>query len=483
MPLIPTTRPAFSPRVTRIAMRQILWAWAFGATWMYITTGAAATEFARQLNLSPFEFGVLAALPFLGAFVQLPVSFYIERYGRRKIIFMSTGIMARAMWLPMALIPWVVPQRYWSIALLGAMTVTMILNQMGGPAWLSWAADIIPSRIRGRYFSRRIRLGQIVGIIVTLLVGLGMDYAAGLDPKDVRNAISLAYIFAALVGVMDYLMHVPVPSPPQVVKPNVSLWRLMSDPLHDRNFLRFLGFTFTLTFSLGYIGQFANLYMLDVVLVDVPNKFFVMNVIMVAIPLLCMALAYPFWGRLMDRFGRRPIAIISGVLIVNGASSWILVTPDSWAVGYISVLLASFAWPGIELANFNILLNLSESQGGARAGSAYVALNSVVVAVAGTLSGLFGGAVAEWLGSDWKIIVFNWPITYHGVLFIISAVLRAASLLWLIGLQEAGSRRTRDAARYVAGNVYSNVQQAILMPSRIAGLVGRVSRQTFRLNR
>ncbi|MFA7235374.1 MAG: MFS transporter [Phycisphaeraceae bacterium] len=478
-----TSGSAGTPGSARRSMRRILWAWAFGATWMYIVMGAAATEYARQLGVSPFGFGVLAALPFIGAFTQLPVSILIERYGGRKFIFMSTGIIGRVLWLPLAAIPWVLPQRYWSVALLTGMSVAMLLTQMGVPAWLSWAADIIPPRVRGRYFSWRIRLGQAVGILVSLAVGLGMDYADTLDPAYVRVAISLAYVFAAVMGVCDYLMHVAVPSPPESPRPDHSIRHLVFTPLADKNFRRFLGFTFTLTFSIGYIGQFVNLYLLDVVVKDLPNKYFVMNVMMVAIPLLCYVLSVGFWGKLIDRFGKRPVAILSGLMTVNGAVAWVFVTPEHWMLGYLVVLLVTTAWPGLDLANFNILLGLSESRGGERIGSAYVAINSVVVAIAGTLSGLFGGAVAESLGADWRIVIFHWPVTYHGVLFLISGVLRAACLFFLIGLHEEGATSTRDAARYMAANIYSNIQQAILMPTRIVGLVGKVSRQTFRMDK
>jgi hypothetical protein len=40
---------------------------------------------------------------------------------------------------------------------------------------------------------------------------------------------------------------------------------------------------------------------------------------------------------------------------------------------------------------------------------------------------------------------------------------------------------TRTAVRYMAGSFYSNVQQMLLMPSRVIGLASRVGRLSFRL--
>ena len=39
-------------------------AWIFGAAWLYLTTGAVFTRFAKLLNMPAFGYGVLAALPF-----------------------------------------------------------------------------------------------------------------------------------------------------------------------------------------------------------------------------------------------------------------------------------------------------------------------------------------------------------------------------------------------------------------------------------
>jgi MFS family permease len=465
---------------SRRSLQLVLWAWVFGAGWMYIVMGAAATEYARSLGVGPFGFGLLAAVPFAGALTQLPMAYLIERYGHRKAIFITCGIGSRSMWLGFAAIPWLLPAEWWAPTLIGGMCVAMLLGNAGGPAWLSWAADLVPARIRGRYFSRRIQFGYIIGVVVTPLTGWALDHYGAADPQAIRAAISVAYIVAALLGVIDLLLHVPVPSPPHQTKPDLTLSRLIREPLADRSFRRFLGFTATLTFAVGFMGQFANLYVLEVLMADVERKYLVMNVMMVEIPLLVSIVSIGIWGRLMDRLGRRPVMVIAGLLMVNGGASWIFVTPENWYIGYAVVLVATFAWPAIELGNFNILVSLSGSRqrGGS---SAYVAINALVVAVAGIASGLFGGAVAAAIGEAWRGTLFGWPLTYHGVLFLISAGLRLLALLWLIGIHEPGAVDTRTAVRYMAGSFYSNVQQMLFMPSRVIGLASRIGRLSFRL--
>ncbi len=137
-----------------------------------------------------------------------------------------------------------------------------------------------------------------------------------------------------------------------------------------------------------------------------------------------------------------------------------------WWLGYTGVLVASAAWPGMELAKYNLLLGMSRSKQGAGAGSAYVAVHWLVLAIAGAISGLFGGAMAEALG-EWKGTFLGQPLTYHGVLFLISATLRAASLLWLLGMHEPKAYATKAAIQYVAGTIYSNALRMRLGPIRL----------------
>ena len=444
-------------------------AWIFGAAWLYLTTGAVFTRFAKELNMPAFGYGLLAAAPFAGALAQLPVSYFITRYGHRKSIFIAVGAFHRLMWLPIAAIPWVVPVGWQWQGLLVLFAVMCLAGQATTPIWVSWMADLVPGPIRGRYFTRRSQLGQLIGVIVTLLTGYALDHAPA---TTLLKVVCLALGASALFGLVDFLFFVKVPDI-QRVKPNpeVGIWELLRGPLRDRNFLRFLGFTTTLTFAVGYIAQFAWLFIFDVARMSNTQA----NAMMVVMPLVILILSGPMWGRLLDRFGRKPVLIIAGLLILPGSLGWIFVSSEHWVLGYVFIVIATAAWPGIEAGNFNILLNLSDTS----EGSLYVVINSAACAVAGVLSGLFGGAVAQVLG-DWQTTILGYPLTYHGVLFIISSVIRLLALGWLIGFEDHRAATARTALRYLGTNLYSNLQQAVFLPGRALQQLSRWTYQSTR---
>jgi MFS family permease len=459
----------------RGALRRVTQAWFFGAAWMYIVTGAAMTQFAKLLGVPGFGFGIMAALPFAGALVQLPVSYFIERYGHRKIIFIGAGIVHRALWLVAAAIPWVLPARLYWPALIVAVAISWVAGQMCGPSWVSWMADLVPARIRGRYFSRRTQWGQLVGIVVTLAVGYVLDLAQRHGERTLLWTLSGTMALASVAGIVDFLLFVRVPEPrPDRPNPEARLWDLIRKPLADRNFRRFLGYIFMLTLAMGYMGQFAWLYLFDVAKMSNTQA----NAMLVLGPLVVLMVSFRFWGKLLDRFGRKPVLVMAMVLTLPGGVLWMFVTQEHWVLPYLGLLLVTAAWPGIDLANFNLLLNFSGPASGARNSGGYVAINSIVAAMAGILSGLLAGTIASAL-NDWQPVWAGWPMTYHRLLFLLSSVLRVFALLWLWRLEDTGAQPTRAAWRYMGTNLYSNLQQVMFMPGR---LLWQRSRWTFNFN-
>ena len=140
----------------RRSMELITLGWFFGSVWLTATTGSPATVFLKELNASPFQFGVVAALPFIASLLSLPASLLIERTGERKKIFLYGLYLQRLLWFPIALLPLWLVSHYGAHGTAGAMRIFLLLvfimhaaGAAGGPAWVSWMADVVPDRVRG----------------------------------------------------------------------------------------------------------------------------------------------------------------------------------------------------------------------------------------------------------------------------------------------------------------------------------------------
>lgn len=445
--------------------------------------GAAMNRFARQMGTPDYGFGLLAAMPHLGSLFQFPASFLIERYRKRRTLFIVAMTISRLCWVLLALIPWLLPgarRAWWPLMVLVCLCAWSAHN-LAVPAWTSWMSDLIPARLRGRFFGRCARWAQPVVLVGALGVGYVVDVAEAAEhaaPGTLLQITASVLALGGLVGVLGAGCYRPIRDRPRPQSHDGPWLHALRAPLRDANFRRYLGLNFTFMLAVGFLGQYIWLYVFDVGHV----RAWLANLMLVVLPRLVHIVSYPVWGRQMDRLGRRPVALAANLLMLVGPIGWFMVgQPSTRWVGMAVVMIAIFGYPGFELANFNMLLSMSSSRSGSSSGTAHVALNSMAVSAGGVLSGMMGWAMARWLNHvDWSIGFLDWRITYHALLLGASLLLRMAMLPWVVSLREPTAMPARDAIRYMGANVYSNVRQALLLPTRV---VGQVSRWTYRLKR
>ncbi len=206
-------------RSVRRPMELSTLAWIFGAVWSTATTGAPLTLFAQGLHASPMQFGLLAAIPYLAALLSLPSSLLIHRTGKRKVLFLGSLYFQRAMWFPLAIIPTWMVFRFGPSAAAGAVIVFLILTLLmhcgqgiGGPAWASWMADLVPHRVHGKYFSQRRRWGILSSIPAALLIGWVLDRKGAWDAGQATLGwCAIIFCCAAVCGIADIALFHLVP--------------------------------------------------------------------------------------------------------------------------------------------------------------------------------------------------------------------------------------------------------------------------------
>jgi MFS family permease len=468
-------RPAAWP--ARRSMELITLGWFFGSVWLTATTGSPTTVFLKGLGATHFQFGVVAALPFIASLLSLPSSLLIERTGERKKIFLYGLYFQRLLWFPIALLPLWLVSWYGEAGAPGAMKIFLLLmfimhaaGAAGGPAWVSWMADVVPERLRGKYFSRRRQWGLASAIPTALLAGWLLDRcAATCDSITVLRWCAILFMCAAVFGLADIHLFQYLPGVPKAPRKGSGLLKALGGPLRDRQFLWFAAFVGTLTFAVGFMQQFITLFLLDKNHVGVSSGGTQLMVLVV--PMAAQFLALPVWGMAVDRMGKKPVLALAGLGLVPVALGWCLLGPSNLWLGFVLGAAHMVLWSGIDIANFNLVLEMSgsapagEDSGG---GSAYVAVNSVIVNVAGCMGGLVAGLIAQGLKDwSWTLLAGSKPFTFYDVLFILSGVLRLAAVVaFLPFIHEPGARSTLEALRFIAGSACSTLANVVVVPVR-----------------
>jgi len=522
----------------RRSLRIVTAAWMLGVIWMACIGGSRMNIFARMVGFGEFHFGLLTALAFVATFAQLVATVLIERSGLTKYQFLSCATISRLTWVAIAAVPLMLPApspaATWTM--LGLLLLSSVMNALAQPAWMTWMGDLIPRRIRGRYFANRSIISQAVMVPVVIALAVLLDSVARADPATggvlamtprtqpvMLWFVSAVFAAAGIVGTMDVLLFHRVrevagttPDRPRLPAVNISrsdivgagpagraarymsagVRQLLLDPLRDRVFRRYVIYGATITFAMAVGGQYYWRNLLENL------RFSVLGtdvLFLVFSPLMGMLASRP-WGRLIDRWGRRPVLILAtvftvlsitpyfyctrhtpapgflvdsvnwtassvGALIGRDGMKWI--TPGmpvgAWLIMSLSMLFGGTGWCGVMLAQSNIVLGFADGRGRSK----YVAAYAVLISLGGVLGGLAGGSIAELAkhlqaapicfgptDAAGRAAIFAWN-NWH-LTFALSLTARITALLLLINMPDPGARRARDMFRHMRQNVYNS---------------------------
>ena len=419
-----------------------------------LTTGAFQTGFALFLGCSPFWIGALGGIPALAGLVQLFSSYLAQCYGDRKPLALWFSFAARLLWVPMLLIPFLLPRPLWVGAFLVLTLLSSLCANVSAPLWTAWITDLVPEDNRGRYFGRRNMFAGWVGMIVPVLGGYFLDGAAKSTRFSQPEAFAVIFAAASLFAAFSLGLGMQSPDVPKLRlkegQPPEGALAFYRAPFADGNFRRILAAFAMMVIAQSVAGQFFVVYQLKYLALD-----YTAFQLLAAVSTLGALVSMPFWGYLADKYGNKPILMICTGLVLLPPLMWILAVPDGipglWGYDpahglYLSLTkldiivlntLAGIGWAGVGLTQFNLMIGASPAD----KRTVYVSAMAAVSGLAGGISPLTGGAIMESLAHvafpAHGIIRSN----YH-VVFILSALLRGVALLMFGAIREAGSRQT-----------------------------------------
>lgn len=516
-------------------------AWMFGIAWMSSISGSLMTTFCRLVGFQDYHFGIFTAIAYAATLAQLPAAIYIERTGVRKYSFIWGAAIHRMLWLLIAAVPLaIMPGKAAIWCFLAVYAVSTLLAHYASPPWQTWMGDLIPRRIRGRYFADRSVWTIPVQVVVVMVAGWLLDRAtivypppasaqamltsmlclttnslgqampalaafpiglqqgltqttllAGVINPPVLSGLDLmrqqpllllpvCAIMAAgaIFGTIDILLFLrlrEIVSPPLLAyeparrtraNPLLALWKKIAQPasliigaFKDRVFRHYALYGATVAFSISVCDQYFWLNALE-------NCHFSKmgtNIVFMVIGALSGMLMAKPWGKLIDRWGRRPILILGTIGTIFSPAGWFFIIPDTnhmvvpYLLGAASCVLGGATWTAVGLAQMNIIIGFSDTSGRSR----FMAAAAVVAAAGGALGGLAGGFLAQslnFINPAHPLMVGPFPWVNYHFNFMASIVVRALAIFWLIGMPEPGAKPFGMLMREIWLNIYSNVK-------------------------
>jgi len=415
----------------------------FGIVFFNVTTGAPIAGLAKELGFGDLLYGIMLAMPVLGGAIQIFASYFLEKTKKRKILFFVGGFVQRAPWLFIAILPFFIKDK--SI-LFSIILFLLIFGAIGGAfinvSFMSWMGDLVPIEVRGRFFSSRSMLSTIISFISGLAIGVFLDRVPGL------SGFSTVFAIAVLFGLLDISCFFWVKDPPMKSRNfnNVKIGKLFKDVMSNHNFSKFLIFGIFWNFALSLSAPYFNLYMLK----NLKMSFFDIALYVQIVSNLATILSVRFLGRLIDRFGNKPVLIMSSTIVSFLPFLWCFTAPNRWLFFVLMVqILSGIFWPGIDLTFNNLLLYLSPDENR----SFYIAVYNFFIGIVNAIGYILGGYITEYIAPT--VITFvNQLLGIHLVeyhlIFILSGVLRFTfSRIFLPKIREERSKPVDEMREHI----------------------------------
>lgn len=398
----------------------------FGA----LTGGTFATLLALALGASPMVVGLLAALPSLGALAPLVAAPWLHRMPVRRTALVGLGL-GRVAWLvPLALLAappeWPRPWLF-----LASATLAAFASAAGGVGWLAWVSDLVPVRLRGRYFGRRGVATGVAAVVAGAAAGPLLDgRVAAYLPGGERGGFAVLLLVAIGFGVAGVAGLARVEGPAPAAPPEAPCLRGAIREIARGNLGRYVAFTFVWHLTLNVGGPFIPVFLVE----DLGYSPTAVALLATVTTAATLATAQA-WGRVADAGGNLRVMRLTGLAAATLPAWWIAIGQAPFVGLAAAAHVASgIAWGGFNLAAGNLSLALAPA-----------GMRALALAVLGAATGLgaaagpvIGGLLLDLLGRHPELSL---GLGAYGAVFALSTVGRTAAFALLYTVEEPGRHR------------------------------------------
>ncbi|MFH1863424.1 MAG: MFS transporter, partial [bacterium] len=378
-----------------------------------LTGGVFLVAIALQLGASNFQIGLLAAIPPLAQLVQLPAIFLIEKTRSRKTIAVYSALVSRFAYLMIALSPLLFSPSKGLLILTAAVIFSSAFGGVGGCAWNSWMRDLIPENKMGSFFSKRMQIATILGIVASFTASVFIDFWKKSFPGNEIYAYSGLFLAGFVVGIAGIIFLSKTPEPPMAPAQKTKYLKLLGHPFKDANFRRLMVSMGSWSFAVNLAAPFFTVYML--------TRLGLGMSMIVALSILSQVFNFTFltiWGKWTDKFSNKSVLMVSGPLFMFSILGWTFTTMPEKHLLTMPILIVihiimGISTAGVAIASGNIGLKLAP-KGQA---TVYLASNALVNSFAAGMAPILGGKFADFFAERNLSLILKWASPSRELVF------------------------------------------------------------------
>jgi MFS family permease len=393
---------ALSTAERQRGLQWVLWDGVAAQTILTLTGGAFLVAYALQLGATNAQIGLLAAIPTLANVFQLLSIRLVEWFANRRKIIVITLFVSRTTLFVIALIPFLAVS-YPVFLLIAATVVIQTFAAVSAGCWNSWMQDLIPSDRLGTYFSRRLRISQAVGAVLSLVIAFALDYIKQQYPSQEIMAYALLFLMGGFTGYISIFLLSQTPEP-RPVRSYLQFRKLLQLPFRHAPFRNLIWYNGLWNFATNLAAPFFTVYLLRRLGYGVSTV-----IVLTVISQIATSLSLRLWGRYADRYSYKTILGICAPLYLVGLLGWTFTTlpdPHTFTLPLLILihLTMGLATGGTSLAASSIGLKIAPKEQSV----AYLSVISMTNALSAGAAPIIGGLLADFFTSQEFALSLTW---------------------------------------------------------------------------
>ena len=369
----------------------------------------------------------------------------MEKKRNRRFLFLFLGIFGRSFWILIALVPYIFPSfpidlRIWLVIIF----VVIISGSNSGVnlAFGSLMGDLVPIRIRGSFFGMRQMISLMSGVITGLIISQMIDRVGLIG-------YTIALGIAGVSMILDIASYFFVKWPEMEEAQLPSLPTLLKEVFRNKTFLRIVTFYSLWLFSVNIASPFWNIHMLEYLHMSF-TKITLYTQITSGVTTILIVTR---WGRLIDRYGNKPVLNMATIFVVLAPIPWLFATRNTAYFVLFSNIISGATWPVVDICQQNLYL----SQSPKLHRSMYIAvffacINLFGIALANAVGGFLMQTPFAYLSVQYPVVL-GLPMSKMHWMMIATIICRATVLLvFLPRIHEEGSQTLSYTVKHIAND-------------------------------
>ena len=414
-------------------LSQAMWAWTLRTTASTLTAQGFLVYYLLELKANDRLLGLASALPSFAFAAQFAGSVWAERTRSRRRLCLQLFLANAICWLPALVVGlWAAgsAERYpvARIVFVACLSLMAVFYHLHSPAWDSLFSDAVPDKQKSAFLGKWGLWSGIGRAACSILGGWLIEVVSHGQTAAVRQTMYLAVFAACLIcslvagwfyrGVQD------VPAQNE----RYSIRELIRLALAQRNYMTFMSVNATRTIAMGVYAAFIIAWFRESLGMSI-----LFLCLLTAWSTAISALVSPFWSRLVQRFGGKPVLTFGFVVSMWSLATYFFYTPANYR--WLSVI--HWGLFGLLISAYSVAVNtLWYALPQRKARTMQFAIAWTFMGVVGAI----GAAAGGWIASRVPDMIIG---PYHGShyhwLVALAIVIHVPGFFFLRKIEEPGA--------------------------------------------